>query len=97
MTRPKILLLGCDGMVGWELQRSLATIGSLILHNRRSCDLSNLNGLQKIIEDTSPDIIINAAAYTAVDKAEEEHQLAYQVNSEAPRILANLAKNVMRS
>ena len=94
----KILLLGKSGQVGWELQRSLAPLGELIALNSSSkelCgDLTDLSGIQTTIRKIAPDIIVNAAAYTAVDKAESESELAHIINAEAPGILAQEAKQL---
>ncbi|MBV4493361.1 dTDP-4-dehydrorhamnose reductase [Pseudomonas oryzicola] len=88
----KILLLGKDGQVGWELQRSLAPLGQLLALNSRSqayCgDLANLSGLAETVRTYAPDVIVNAAAYTAVDKAESEREQAFRVNAEAVGVLA---------
>ncbi len=92
----KILLLGKNGQVGWGLQRSLAPLGELVALDARSqahCgDLCNLAGLAKTLRDVAPDVIVNAAAYTAVDKAESEPGLAHAVNAEAVAVLAQAAK-----
>ena len=91
----KILLLGKNGQVGWELQRSLAPLGELIALDRHSpdlCgDLSNLEGLAATVHTVRPDVIVNAAAYTAVDKAESEPQAARLLNALAPGVLATEA------
>ncbi|RWU17779.1 dTDP-4-dehydrorhamnose reductase [Pseudomonas alkylphenolica] len=91
----KILLLGRDGQVGWELQRSLAPLGQVLALNARSqdyCgDLSDLQGLQATLERYAPDVIVNAAAYTAVDKAESEPEQAHRVNAEAVGVMAQAA------
>lgn len=89
----KILLLGKNGQVGWELQRSLAPLGKLVALDREGenglCgDLADLDGLRLTIEKVRPDVIVNAAAYTAVDKAESEMAKALQINYEAPHLLA---------
>jgi len=88
----KILLLGKDGQVGWELQRSLAPLGELLALNSKSqnyCgDLANLQGLAQTVQAWAPDVIVNAAAYTAVDKAESERAQAHRVNAEALEVLA---------
>lgn len=88
----KILLLGKNGQVGWELQRSLAPLGELIALDRRSTvhcgDLGNLAGLTETVRALKPDIIVNAAAHTAVDKAESEYDLAHAINTRAPALLA---------
>ena len=94
----KILLFGKNGQVGWELQRSLAPLGELIALNSTSeefCgDLTNLVGIRQTIRKIAPDIIVNAAAYTAVDKAESETELAHILNAQAPDVLAQEAKQL---
>ena len=91
----KILLLGASGQVGWELQRSLAPLGELIMldrHGTELCgDLGNLPGLAATVQRVRPDIIVNAAAHTAVDKAESEPELAHTLNALAPGVLAQEA------
>lgn len=92
----KILLFGINGQVGWELQRSLASLGELVVldfDSQDHCgDFTNLEGLAKTIQDVEPDIIVNAAAYTAVDRAECEPELAHTINALAPSVLAKEAK-----
>jgi dTDP-4-dehydrorhamnose reductase len=91
----KILLLGKNGQVGWELQRALAPLGEVIALDRNdtpySGDLSDLDRLRATVRAISPDVIVNAAAYTAVDKAEADRVLAARVNAEAPALLAQEA------
>ena len=92
----KILLLGKNGQVGWELQRSLAPLGELIALDRHpvdglSGDLADLDALRATIRQVRPDIIVNAAAYTAVDKAESEDELADRVNCHAVQVIAEEA------
>ncbi|GLO14114.1 NAD(P)-dependent oxidoreductase [Pseudomonas putida] len=91
----RVLLLGKDGQVGWELQRSLAPLGQVLALNRRSqvhCgDLANLPGLAETVRAYAPDVIVNAAAYTAVDKAESDREQAFKVNAEAVGVLAHAA------
>jgi dTDP-4-dehydrorhamnose reductase len=91
----KILLLGKQGQVGWELQRSLTPLGDIVVLSRDSqnyCgDLSNLQNLAETVRQIKPNIIVNAAAYTAVDKAENESELARIINVEAPSVLAREA------
>ncbi|KKX64471.1 MULTISPECIES: dTDP-4-dehydrorhamnose reductase [Pseudomonas] len=91
----KLLLLGKNGQVGWELQRSLAPLGELLALDCASqayCgDLNDLPGLAATVQRFAPDVIVNAAAYTAVDKAESESQLAHRVNADAPAVLAREA------
>jgi dTDP-4-dehydrorhamnose reductase len=88
----KILLLGKNGQVGWELQRSLAPLGELIVLDRREADFENSEQLRACIRHHAPTIIVNACAYTAVDKAESEAQRARQINCDAVAILAAEAK-----
>lgn len=92
----KILLFGKNGQVGWELQRSLAPLGELIALGAKSetyCgDLNNLDGIAETVRTVAPDVIVNAAAYTAVDKAETETELAHTVNATAVGVLADAAK-----
>ena len=94
----KILLLGKNGQVGWELQRSLAPLGEVIALDARSLDycgdFTNLDGLAQTIRAIAPDVIVNAAAHTAVDKAESEPELARTINALAPAVLANEAKRI---
>jgi dTDP-4-dehydrorhamnose reductase len=94
----KILLLGKNGQVGWELQRSLAPLGELIaldVSSKELCgDLTNLGGLARTVRAVAPDVIVNAAAYTAVDKAESEPQLARTINALAPGVLAQEAGHI---
>ena len=95
----KILLLGRNGQVGWELQRSLAPLGTVIALGSNTAlnpdglcgDLTNLQGLTDTIAHLRPDAIVNAAAYTAVDKAESESHIASLINAEAPALLAREA------
>ena len=90
----KILLLGKNGQVGWELQRSLAPLGALTALDRHSepCgDLSEPEGLAATVRALRPDVIVNAAAHTAVDKAESEVELARTLNATAPAALAQAA------
>lgn len=92
----RILLLGKNGQVGWELQRSLAPLGELIAlgsDSRELCgDLTKLDALAETVRLVKPDIIVNAAAHTAVDKAESEPELARTINALAPAMLAAEAK-----
>lgn len=87
----KILLLGKDGQVGWQLQRSLAPHGEVVACGRDRCDLADLEQIRSIVREIRPAIIVNAAAYTAVDRAESESDLAWRINAEAPGVLATEA------
>lgn len=84
----RILLLGADGQVGWELRRALLPLGEVVAMNRAQADLSDLVALRELLERERPDIVVNAAAYTAVDKAETDADRAMRVNAEAPELLA---------
>ena len=92
----KILLFGKGGQVGWELQRSLAPLGELVALGSASTqlcgDFCNLDGIADTIRSVAPDIIVNAAAHTAVDQAESEPELARTINALAPGVLAREAK-----
>jgi dTDP-4-dehydrorhamnose reductase len=94
----KILLLGKNGQVGWELQRSLAPLGQLLALDRHSTvacgDLSRPAELAQTVRDHRPHVIVNAAAHTAVDRAETEHELAAVLNATAPEALAQAAREV---
>jgi dTDP-4-dehydrorhamnose reductase len=90
MTR--ILLTGKNGQVGWELQRTLATLGEVIALDRHGLDLADPDSIRRAVREHKPNLIVNAAAYTAVDKAEEESDLAMAINGTAPGILAEEAK-----
>jgi dTDP-4-dehydrorhamnose reductase len=87
----KILLTGKDGQVGFALHKKLASLGEVVATNRHELDLGNLEAIKTFIDKTKPDIIINPAAYTQVDKAESEKLLAHQINAIAPKELAQKA------
>ena len=87
----KILLTGKNGQVGYELERSLQGLGQVFAPDRHAFDLSNLDQVRSVVREYAPDIIINPAAYTAVDKAESEPELAMCVNAEAPAVMAEEA------
>ena len=76
----KILLFGKDGQVGWELRRSLSYLGDLVYLRRKEADLQNLPAVRGMIQHHQPDILVNAAAYTAVDNAESDQTTAKAVN-----------------
>ncbi|MDU0810661.1 MAG: dTDP-4-dehydrorhamnose reductase [Burkholderia sp.] len=86
-----ILITGVNGQVGFELLQTLHNLGNIIPSNRSTLDLSDLNIVRKIIRELKPSIIINSAAYTAVDKAETELDNAYRLNADVPRVLAEEA------
>lgn len=88
----RILVTGKNGQVGWELQRSLAASGEIIALDSNAMDLADPDAVRRTVREVRPDIIVNPAAYTAVDKAESEPELADAVNGIAPGILAEEAK-----
>ena len=102
----KILLFGANGQVGWELQRSLSPLGDLVALDRHGIehgtadgtplcgDFGNLAGITATVERVQPDVIVNAAAYTAVDKAESDTANAHLINALAPQALAKAAVSV---
>lgn len=99
----KILLLGKNGQVGWELQRALTVLGEVVALDRTMAhtpygelrgDLSDLEGLRTAIRSVSPQVIVNAAAYTAVDRAESEREVAHVVNALASQVMAEEAKRL---
>ncbi len=91
----KILLIGRNGQLAWELTRTLACLGTVIAIDRKShplaIDLVDKDSIKDAVQTIAPDLIVNASAYTAVDRAEHEDDLAYQVNAHAPGALAELA------
>ena len=87
-----ILLIGSIGQVGWELARTLMPLGRVSVPERSQCDLASPESLAALVDALKPDVIVNAAAYTAVDKAEEETSLAMTVNARAPEVLATAAR-----
>lgn len=91
----RILLLGQNGQVGWELQRALAPLGEVIGQDREThpeaCDFAHPETLAALVREVRPDVIVNAAAHTAVDRAESEPALVRAINAEAPAVLAREA------
>jgi len=88
----KVLLTGSTGQVGYELARSLQGVGEVVAVDRGAMDLSDLDQVRDVIRRVRPQLIVNPAAYTAVDKAESEPDLAHRINAEAPRVMAEEAK-----
>ncbi len=88
MSQPKILVTGKNGQVGFELQRSLASLGKIIAVDIEDCDLTDTRAINSLIESINPDFIINSAAYTSVDKAEIEPDVVFAINATAPKTLA---------
>lgn len=87
-----ILILGAQGQLGLELQSIFRDAGRVIAHSRAECDLGQPNSIRSAVRAVRPEVILNAAAYTAVDRAESEPDLAMRINGEAPGILAEEAK-----
>jgi len=87
----KILITGVNGQVGHALMQEL-TEHELIGLTRQDCDLTNLDQIRQVIDQNQPDLIINPAAYTKVDQAEDEPELAFQINRDAPKVLAERAR-----
>lgn len=94
MSSLKILLTGKNGQVGWELQRTLAPLGEVVAFDRQGMDLASPDSIRSAIREAKPDLIVNPAAYTAVDKAESEPELAMAINGVAPGIMAEEAKRL---
>jgi dTDP-4-dehydrorhamnose reductase len=94
----KILLIGREGQLAWELQRSLACLGDVLALDRRSpalpVDLADPDSLRNAVNTVQPHVIVNAGAYTAVDQAEQEETLAFQINGTAPGVLAEAARTI---
>ncbi len=90
----RILLTGKNGQVGWELQHSLAALGQVVALDSEDMDLADPDAIRQKVRDVTPNIIVNPAAYTAVDKAESEPELAKAVNGTAPGVLAEEAKRI---
>ena len=90
----KILLTGTTGQVGQELQQTLTSLGKVVGVSRKELDLSQPEQIRAIVTETQPNIIVNAAAYTAVDKSETETELAMAINATAPRVIAEAAQAI---
>lgn len=90
----RLLILGAGGQLGRELTRSLAPLGEVIALTRQDADLTDLVRLPEIVRQQRPDVLVNAAAYTAVDRAESEPERAHRVNAEAPGVLAETARQL---
>lgn len=91
---PTLLVTGSNGQVGFELRRSLAPLGRVVALDRAGCDLSDLDQLRRVVREVRPDVILNAAAYTAVDRAEAENErdTAFLINGKAVGVLAEEAR-----
>ena len=94
MSRPRILLTGANGQVGWELQRTLSCLGEVIALDSQALNLGDAAAIRRKVREIAPQMMVNSAAYTAVDKAESEADLARAVNATAPGILAEEAASL---
>lgn len=90
----KILLFGKIGQVGWELNRSLQPLGEILVLDQKDADFSDPESLRDVVREIRPDVIVNAVAYTAVDKAEQEEELVAKINGVASGVLAEEASNI---
>ncbi len=90
----KVLIIGCTGQVGWELVRCLQPLGEVVAVNHQQMDLSRVDSIKAALKNFAPDVIVNAAAYTAVDNAETNEIKANTINGHAPGILAKEAKQI---
>jgi dTDP-4-dehydrorhamnose reductase len=91
----KLLLLGKNGQLGFELQRALAPLGEVLAVGHAQCNVADPSALRSLVQSASPDVIVNATAYTAVDKAESDAQAAHAVNAIAPQVLAEAAAGAL--
>ena len=94
MSRKRIVLTGASGQIGWELQRTLSTLGKVVALDSTRLDLTNTVAIRQLMQGVAPAMIVNAAAYTAVDQAESETELAHAVNATAPAVLAEEAERL---
>jgi dTDP-4-dehydrorhamnose reductase len=88
----KIVLFGSNGQLGWEFERSLPALGDVISLDHEKLDLCDLDAVQRFLAQSKPDLIVNASAYTDVDKAEREPELAMKVNALAPGVMAEASR-----
>lgn len=90
----KIVLLGRNGQLGWEFQRTLPPLGEVLALDREDLDLCDLDAVQSILGELKPDLIVNASAYTDVDRAEKEPEPAMKINALAPGVIAETARKL---
>jgi dTDP-4-dehydrorhamnose reductase len=90
----RILLTGANGQVGWELRRTLACLGEVVAVGSGEMDLTDADAIRRVVRETTPRVIVNPAAHTAVDKAESEADLAHAINASAPGLLAEEAEKL---
>ncbi len=88
----RIVLFGKNGQVGWELQRILPSLGQVIAFDQGDLDIADLKTLETRLDELKPDLIVNASAHTAVDRAESERDLAMKINGQAPGVMAEAAR-----
>ena len=88
----RIVLFGKNGQIGWELQRILPSLGEVVALDYEELDLSDLKALKARLDEIKPNLIVNASAYTAVDRAESERELAITINGQAPGVMAEAAR-----
>lgn len=92
--RPAILLTGAQGQLGFELRRALSLLGDVTALDRAAFDLTDYAKIVQVMQDLRPQVVVNAAGYTAVDRAESERELAHAINAEGPAVLAREAARV---
>jgi len=90
----KIVLFGKNGQLGWEFERSLPVLGNVVSLDREELDLGDLQEVQRTLRELKPDLIVNASAYTDVDRAEQEPELAMKVNALAPGVMAEVSRTL---
>ena len=90
----KIVLFGKNGQLGWEFERSLSVLGDVVALDRENLDICNLHKVQKTLSELKPDLIVNASAYTDVDRAEKEPELAMKINAQAPGVMAEASRTL---
>ena len=90
----KILLIGCNGQLGWELQRACMTLGQVMALDYPQIDIRQSSALRELIRSTRPDVLLNPAAYTNVEKAESDREAAVEVNARAPGVMAEEMKKL---
>lgn len=88
----RVLILGSSGQLGRELQHRFAGVGTVVAADRAACDVANPDSIRVLVRSANPTVILNAAAYTAVDRAETEPELAYAINATAPGVMAEEAR-----
>ena len=90
----RIVLFGKNGQLGWELQRTLPLLGEVLSLDREELDIGELQGIDKVLVEWKPDLVVNASAYTDVDRAESESELAMKINALAPAVMAETSRKL---